>query len=150
LNHLAANDPRELWVTEGTHDEIRLLVDTVEDVSQQAVGSAHDLSIFSMVESPVLRWYLRDFYRLQMGAAVPLGASNDVVISPLEAQLALDDNYIGSDFRLLQRKSAATQVVGDNATRRLDTLRQWLFHESNLPVDELQVIVWVRSNLVNP
>lgn len=147
LNQIAANNPQERWVTAATHNEVRLLVNTVENISQQTVGSAHDLAIFSMVESPVLRWYLRDFYRFQSGAAVPLLGEHDVVISPVDTELALASDYIGSDFRFLRQQPAAGT---ENPFQLLDTLHGWLFHESRAPVDDQAIIVWVRSNLINP
>lgn len=147
LNHIAANNPQERWVTAATHSEVRLLVKTLEDISQQTVGSDHDLAIFSVVESPVLRWYLRDFYRFQSGAAVPVLGEHDVVISPVDTELALASDYIGSDFRLLRQQPTAGT---ESQFQLLDTLHGWLFHESRAPVDDQAVIVWVRSNLINP
>lgn len=148
LNQLAANDPRERWVTTGTHHEVRLMVETLKDISQQAVGSDHDLAVFSIVDSPVLRWYLRDFHRLQAGAAVPLQGGSDVVISPPDTDLALDSDYVGTDFRLARQKPLETPV--DSQSPLLDTLNWWLFHESRAPVDEMAAVVWVRSDLLNP
>jgi len=148
LNQLAANDPRERWVATGTHNEVRLMVDTLKDISQQAVGSDHDLAVFSVVDSPVLRWYLRDFHRFQSGAAVPLQGESDIVISPPDSDLALGSDYVGTDFRLLRQKSV--EMTADSQSRLLDSLNWWLFHESGAPVDETAVIVWVRSDLVTP
>jgi 4-amino-4-deoxy-L-arabinose transferase-like glycosyltransferase len=148
LNQFAANDPRERWVTVGTHNEVRLLVQTLKDISQQAVGSDHDLALFSIVDSPVLRWYLRDFYRFQSGAAVPLQAGSDVIISPPDLELVLDSDYVGTDFRLMRQKAAAEPI--DTQARLLDILNRWLFHEYRAPVEDVQLIIWVRSDLLNP
>jgi hypothetical protein len=132
----------------GTHDEVRLLVESLTEISQQAVGSKHDLAVFSVVDSPVLRWYLRDFSKFQSGAAVPLQAGSDVVISPPDTELALDNDYVGTDFRLLRQKPAG--IIANSQSRLLDVLNGWLFHESRAPVDDLQVIVWIRSDLLEP
>jgi uncharacterized protein (TIGR03663 family) len=148
LNQVAANDPRERWVTVGTHNEVRLLVETLKDISQQAVGSDHDLSVFSVVNSPVLRWYLRDFYRFQSGAAVPVQVDSDVIISPPDVELTIDNDYVGTDFRWMRQKPAAEPV--GNQARLLDVLNWWLFHEYRAPVEDMQLIIWVRSDLLNP
>jgi predicted membrane-bound mannosyltransferase len=148
LNQLAANDPRERWVMVGTHNEVRLLAESLTEISQQAVGSSHDLAVFSVVDSPVLGWYLRDFSRFQSGAAVPLQADSDVVISPPDTELALDNDYVGTDFHLLRQKPAV--VIPNSQSRLLDVLNGWLFHESRAPVDEMQVILWIRSDLLEP
>ncbi|MCB0000356.1 MAG: glycosyltransferase family 39 protein, partial [Anaerolineales bacterium] len=57
------NDPRERWVQTATDGDIRLLVQLVQDVSRQGAGSDSDLELFSAVDSPLLRWYLRPFPR---------------------------------------------------------------------------------------
>jgi 4-amino-4-deoxy-L-arabinose transferase-like glycosyltransferase len=148
LNQRAANDPRERWVMVGTHNEVRLIVETMKEISRQAVGSDHDLAIFSVVDSPVLRWHLRDFPRFQSGAAVPLQSESDVVISPADSELALGSDYVGTDFRLTRQKAAGTIQEGQSSL--LNTLNWWLFHESGAPVDDMTAVIWVRSDLVNP
>jgi hypothetical protein len=132
----------------GTHNEVRLIVEAVKEISRQAVGSDHDLAVFSVVDSPVLRWYLRHFPRFLSGTAVPLEGESDIVISPPDSELALGSDYVGTDFRLTRQKTAGTIQEGQSSL--LNTLNWWLFHESSAPVDDVTAVVWVRSDLVNP
>jgi hypothetical protein len=141
LSRVGANDPREQWVSDGTAADAREMVTLLTRISRQAANSDRDLTIFSQVDSPVLRWYLRDFPGYRAGAAVPVDAAADVVITPADAEPLLSSDYFGADFGLEQREIAA----GPRAVA--DALRWWLFRESNLPVETQRVVVWVRSDL---
>lgn len=145
LSHEAANDPRERWVALATDDDVRLLVTTLQDISRQATNADHDLDIFSSVDSPALRWYLRDFRQLQFGNSLPPGAQNEAVISPYNTEPALGSNYAGADFGLLRTGLLPREFP--SSTPGLDVLRWWLFHESSLAASEERVILWWRTNL---
>lgn len=148
LTRAGANDPRERWVGEATAAEAPLLASTLRDISRQVSNADNDVEIFSAVDTPALRWYLRDFNRLTVGAAVPPGAQQAIVITPAgEAEPLLGSDYLGSDFGLLRREPEQTFL---SETPLLDALRWWLFHESSNQFLEQDVIVWVRADLVAP
>lgn len=142
LSRLGANDPRERWVTEGTDDDARVMADLLARVSRQTVNSDRDLDVFSLVESPVLRWYLRDFAGYRAGSALPVTATPDAVIAPAGADPVLYADYFGADFGLTQREPAAAgrAPVGD-------VLKWWLFRESAAPLETERVVLWLRSDL---
>jgi hypothetical protein len=142
LSRLGANDPRERWVVAGTDDDAPLMVDLLRRASRQTANSDRDLAVFSLVDSPALRWYLRDFTNFQVGPALPFNAQPDVVIAPLDAQLGLPNDYFGADFGLERREVGVNMPSSPEAA-----LRWWLFRESAAPVDEERVVVWVRSDL---
>jgi hypothetical protein len=142
LSRLGANDPRERWVITGTDDDVSFMVDLLARVSRQTVNSERDLSIFSLVDSPVLRWYLRDYTGFQVGSTLPFNAQPDVVIAPLDAQLELPNDYFGADFGLQRREMAVVETFQPGAA-----LKWWLFRESDAPLDVERVVVWVRSDL---
>lgn len=145
LTHVTANDPREGWVELATDDDVYQLTDTLKDISRRANNSDGDLPIFSAVDSPVLRWYLRDFGQAQFGQTLPLGANYEVIISPAAViEPALGDDYLGGDFGLLRGKSEETSL---SPTPVLDALRLGLFHESSRGVTEERVILWVRADV---
>ena len=145
LAHIAANDPRERWVSVATADDVRLLASTLGDVSRQALNANAELDIFSAVDSPVLRWYLRDFNRLQVSDTLPAGAQNAVVITPLESEnVALGSDYLGSDFGLI---NSGVRPATASQTPLLDTFRWWLFHETAAEINVERVIVWLRADL---
>jgi hypothetical protein len=141
LSRLGANDPREQWVSVGTDDDARVLVDLLARVSRQAANSDRDLTIFSQIDSPVLRWYLRGFPGYDAGAAVPVETAADVVITPAAAEPQLPSDYFGADFGLEQREIPAERPA------MTDALRWWLFRESTAPVETQRIVVWVRSDL---
>ncbi|MCZ7671539.1 MAG: hypothetical protein M5U34_32585 [Chloroflexi bacterium] len=67
LGHAGANDPRETWVTVGSDAGVLALTDVIEDLSWQMSRSDRDVSILSAVDTPVLRWYLRDYVNAEIG-----------------------------------------------------------------------------------
>jgi hypothetical protein len=145
LTHVAANDPRERWVQQGTDDDLPVMLETLAEISNRATNADADLLLFSAVDSPVLRWYLRDYWRAQFGTAVPLQAQFQAVITPADmTNPALGDGYLGGDFGLLRRAAAG----GVGATPIADTLRSWLFHETTQSMTEERLILWIRADIM--
>lgn len=147
LSQTAANDLRERWVTSATDDDVRLLVGTLADISRQISGSEYDAAITSAVDTPLLRWYLRDFRQVTYTAGVP-AAAQDVIIAPENAELALTSDYRGMDFGLL--RTCPNPIVTTTNNAMLDTLRWWLFQESPACGTTDRVIVWLRGDLITP
>jgi hypothetical protein len=148
LTHTSANDPRESWVTEGTDDDLPLMLKNLRDISRQATNSDSDLRLLSAVDTPVLRWYLRDFWQGTIGESVPPDAQEQVIISRVEdGEPAFGSDYVGSDFGL---QRIGTEPAPESATPWSDLLRWWLFHETAVKPIEQRVILWVRSDLVMP
>ncbi len=148
FTHLSANDPRESWVEQATDDEVALLVSSLQELSRKAYNSDGDIPIFSAVDSPVLRWYLREFEQAQFGQTLPPGAQFEVIISPASTiEPVLGDDYLGGDFGLLLEESAEAP---QSPTPVLDALRWSLFHESPRSVVDERIILWVRADLAGP
>lgn len=149
LGHAAANDVRERWVTTpATDDDLPMLITTIRQVSDQASGDEFDAEVFSGVDTPVLRWYLRDFPHLHIGQEVPLSAQTGIIISSDQADPILGSDYFGSDFGLLRTGVQPESLSSPTPT--LDTLRWWLFHESHAQVTEERVVLWIRTDLIRP
>lgn len=145
LTHVTANDPRESWIVQATDDDVMELTQTLHDISRKANNSDTDIPIFSAVDNPVLRWYLRDFDQVQFGQVLPLGAQYEIIISPAAViDPALGDDYLGGDFGLLRGN---TEELFYTATPVLDALRWGLFHESTRGVTEERIILWVRADV---
>lgn len=143
LSRVGSNDPRERWVTTGVDDDMRVLVNLLTSASLQMANSDRDLIVFSQVDSPVLRWYLRAFPGFAAGPALPLNSQADVVITSAESEPALPNDYFGADFGLRQR-----EMPGAGPATLTDRLRWWLFRESSTPLEVERVVVWIRSDLV--
>lgn len=142
LSRLGANDPRERWVQTGTDDDVSLLIPLLQDISRQLVNSPRDLTIAGQVESPVLRWYLRDFAGFEYGPALPINTSADVIITPIDAEPSLPNDYFGADFGLERR-----EVPNVGPVMVSDALKWWLFRESTAATDDRRIVLWVRSDL---
>lgn len=148
LTHQAANDPREGWVTQGTDDDLPLLLDTLKEVSRQATNSDADLLLLSAVDSPLLRWYLRDFWQAAIGQAVPPDAQHQAILSRFgDSDPQFGADYVGTDFGILR---SGTTPGPASTTPFSDILRWWLFHETTVETIEDRVILWVRTDLVLP
>jgi len=145
--HTAPADTRERWVAEATDPGVRLLVALLEDVSRQTTNARDNLEIFSTVDAPALRWYLRDFRRLEVGAGLPPAARGAVIITPAETtEPRFEEDYVGTAFGL--RRVQVAEPAPLSAAPLLDALRWWLFHESGAPQPVERVIIWVRADLV--
>ncbi|MEZ4517696.1 MAG: hypothetical protein R3C44_13015 [Chloroflexota bacterium] len=110
-------------------------------MSQQTTGSDHDLDLISTVDTPVLRWYLRDFEYAQFGETLPSCKPAGCNYTG-RGRVTPGQYYLGADFGIRQHLSLFSQPFSLN-----DTLKWVLFHESTAPVDIDRVILWVRADL---
>ncbi len=148
LSQAAANDPGERWVTVGTDDDVPRLVGLLERISREVANSDVDLSVFSAVDSPVLRWYFRAYERFETGLALPIDSQADVVITADDDPPQLPNDYFGADFGLEQHEVTDVGLSDESGGTSVDqVLRAWLFHRSSVPVEPLRIVVWVRSDL---
>jgi len=146
LTHQAANDPRERWVQQGTDDDLPVMLDTLQEISNRVTNADADIHLYSAIDSPLLRWYLRDFWRAEFGATLPPRAQFEAILTWADVpDPALGTDYLGGDFGLL--RSGATDLV-PSAVPWTNSLRSWMFHESSLEILERRVVLWLRSDLV--
>lgn len=145
LGQTAGNDPRTSWVSLATDDELYLLVRTIKEIGSQFVRSDEGLHILSTVDSPVLRWYLRDMSQLEFTDSLPALSSAqavtpDIVLTSNTTLPRLEADYVGSDFAILRLETST------NATW-LESLKQWMFHEMSGSITEERIVMWVRTGL---
>lgn len=140
-----ANDPRELWVETATDGDVRPMMQLIGDVSRQVTNSATGLEVTSLVNSPVLAWYLRDFGEARFAETVPLQSAPEALITGIESGARLSADYTGAAFGL-----AFAPLPGPVAQTAPELLRWWLFRESDQQSQAEQVIFWVRSDLIVP
>ena len=141
-----ANDPRERWVVEGTDQGVRYLSSTATDISRQVTGGVDMLNMQNAIDSPALAWYLRDFKSMQIGEALPNEAVHDVVITSANTEFPLEDSFTGTKFRF--KRSGYTEVAPDPDKVVFDLLRWWFFHETPNQVVYEDLILWVRTELI--
>lgn len=147
LSQWGVNDARERWVSTATDDDVPVMLDLLGRVSRYTTNANTDLEIFSTVESPVLRWYFRDFEKFQFGPALPAQTQAAVLITPDAGEPQAINDYFGADFGLQQ--SRLPGATGERTAGAVisDLLHWWLFRESAAPVQQQRIIVWIRSNL---
>ncbi|PIE79916.1 MAG: hypothetical protein CSA11_10215 [Chloroflexi bacterium] len=141
LSHQAANDPRESWVNEGTNASILILADVIQDLSWKLNTSDMDVHILSTIDTPTLRWYLRQYQNIEFGKTAPSDTQSNIVITPAEAITTLSESYMGSDY--LISNHAPTEKPFTRSPI-LDTLRWWAFHQSPIIPAQERVILWVK------
>ena len=136
-----ANDGRELWVQSATDDELRLLEDTLSETGSARLGLGQSIEIYSTVETPVLRWYLRNYAEVQFFDSVPTGATPDAIITPDGVELQAGSDYTGTDFGLGRRNQKLRLNFSDG-------LRWWFFGDSAPRIEDQRIILWVRTDLI--
>lgn len=142
LTREGANDPRESIVTEGTDSDILDLAKVLHEFSWQTTAGRDDLQIITTIDTPVLRWYLRDYKQAQLGTTLPYLAQPAAVITAGDTQLQIGADYMGADYDLQTTRAAVETPFVLN-----DALKWLLFRESNVPLETQRIILWVRSDL---
>jgi hypothetical protein len=139
LAYDAANDPRERWVQSGTADNTQQLVPFLRDLAGRYRGAARAGTVFSQVDHPSLRWYLRSWPQTTFGHTVPVGASYDFVITADTAvDPAVGTDYIGTSFQLWHPSTPHNLSLND-------ALRWWFFYTSPIPPATEEAILWLQT-----
>mgnify|MGYP001794583530 CR=1 FL=1 len=148
LTQRAANDPRERWVQQATDDDLFVIVNMLEDVSHEATRTRNGLEIFSTVDTPTMRWYLRNFENATIGSTLPQPAGAAVLLTSAITEPQSDQPYVGIDFSHTRQPT----VGAGSATvdRMLRTIRWWAFHETTAVFNEERLVLWLRADLIAP
>jgi hypothetical protein len=135
---IRANQVATPWSPGTQPGQQAFMLETIKDLSTLAAGSpeALDVTVYG-VETPSLRWLLRDQKATYVSGLVPDSAPS-VVISPDDSGLSLGSGYRGQDFVLEATPNWVT-------ASRADWLK-WLA-KREMPTDSRRVILWVRSDL---
>jgi len=134
------NDTRELWTQTASVDDVRLLAESVKEISWQFTNSETDLDIKSTVDSPSLRWYLRDMVDFKIVATLTNSDFSQVLLTPMSDVPPLPADYIGTDFTYLRTDT-------NHFLTAQERLNWWLFRESPVPITEEGLILWLRADL---
>jgi hypothetical protein len=140
LSRDAANDTRERWLEGGTDVDIWLIRETLEELSWLSDNSPNGVALESAVDTPVLRWYLRDFSAASFANTLPPATASPVLITPLDYDPIVAGNYIGAEYAF-----GHPDTIHDLG--RIDALRWWLFRQSPIPISEDRLILWLRADL---
>ena len=136
-----AQDTRERWITEAADDELPLLLESLSEVARETRGSDDAVEIYSSVDHPLLRWYLRDLDGIRYVDTLPSGAIPDMAITPILTDPAFGSDYIGTDFGLVRSNN-------DSLLTNASMIRWLLFAQSFQEIPEERVVLWLRADLI--
>lgn len=151
-SHLPTNNEYlstyELWEPLPSQSQQDLFVKTISDLSQWRLGERNAIPILSTVDTPSLRWILRDFHNaaysgnnqdIKLSASAKTGDLPLVVLTTPEQEVpSLAASYRGQDFNWRLLPGWAGQLPDDISkwlvTRRVDWRKEY-------------VILWARSDV---
>ncbi len=130
----------EIWNNGVNHPDQSLFVDTIQEVSGWTRGIPVGLDIQVVGHlTPSLEWALRQQSEVKEVSAVRPGDQPSLVISSVETQPELSEQYRGQDFYL------NTRVKYEDFGAE-DWLRWIMMHKSEI-IEQTPWILWVRSDL---
>ena len=131
--------PQELWTQPPAPGQAGLLVNTLETLSARTTGFPDDIDIVSTVDAPSLRWALRNIKGARFVDVLDAAEQPSAAITAQDQQTpALAAAYAGQDFTWWVRPAWPGALPQD--------LAAW-FTYRDAPVQEDQVILWVRGDL---
>jgi hypothetical protein len=134
----------ELWNTSQVSEDADLLLSTLGDLSEWHTGFRDGIDVTVNVDTPSLRWALRNYSKAQFlpeGELLPRGSTNlpSILISRQSQQSpSLAASYRGQDF-VWWNNTGWTGILPPNF------IQWWVFQQA--PVQQEQVILWARSDL---
>ncbi|HSB01332.1 MAG TPA: hypothetical protein VLE49_11820, partial [Anaerolineales bacterium] len=128
----------ELWKPDQPPVEAKLLISTVDDLSDWSLGHADAQPVTIMgIDSPALEWVLR-YHEVKVVSELNPQVAPPIVITPVMNDLGLPAAYRGQDF--LWRQSPQWQAV-----KTPDWIRWLVFRQ--LPGEDETIILWARDDL---
>lgn len=133
------NKPQELWVTNPSPGQERLLDKALGELSAWNTGFKQSIDITSIVDTPSLRWALRNYPNTRFLAHLDRDELPSIVITRLDDEVpAISASYRGEDFHWW---------VNPGWTGALppDFPRWFAYREAPLIYDK--IILWSRVDL---
>lgn len=136
---LRANEPHELWGQPPGAGQVQLVMQTLHDLSNWHTGLENKIELVSTVDTPSIRWALRDFTAAHFTSEIPTGEMPAVIITRQSAGTpALTAAYRGQDFVWWVHPAWSGPLPDD--------FIGWLtFRKASLGYD--YIILWARGDL---
>jgi uncharacterized protein (TIGR03663 family) len=132
-------DPRDLLVGQSTAPGVGLLVGQLEELSQNRSGDVHTLEVtVDAATGPVVRWYLRDFKRLDIVDGLSQPPDTEAAVTLASSDLPLGEEFRGQGYPL-RWHWLPWGLWGQ------DLIRWLLFGEGSLPTIDQEVVLWVSG-----
>ena len=91
-------NPAELWLPPRSTGQADLLLETLQDLSLRATGQTNNLIGVALVDSPALRWALRDFPDIIFTPSLDTTTPPVILALPSDSGKLLTMVYRGQDF----------------------------------------------------
>jgi hypothetical protein len=136
---LRPGQPEELWGPPPGAGQAGLALETLTDLSNWETGLVRKIDLVSTVDTPSLRWMLRDFAGARFATEVPVGEMPAVILTRSDAEApALTASYRGQDFVWWVRPAWEGPLPEDFVG--------WLtFRKAKVGYD--YIILWARGDL---
>jgi hypothetical protein len=136
---LRPNQPHELWGFPPGPGQEQLALETLTDLSNWQIGLEEKIDIVSTVDTPSMRWALRNYGQARFTPELSPGEMPSIIITPRSAETpALTAAYRGQDFVWWVRPAWDGPLPDD--------FINWLtFRKAALSYD--YIILWARSDL---
>jgi len=137
-SQLRTNQPEEMWGTLPGSGQATLVESTLKDLSNRNTGMSNTIEVLSVVDTPSLRWILRNFQKVRFVSAFPTTDQPPIIITwQTEEDLALSAAYRGQDFVFRTYPGWIGVAPSDFIT--------WLtFRKTTTAHDK--IILWARSD----
>ena len=145
-SQLRPNYPQELWSNSPPIQQADLFTKTLDELSNWDTGFVNHIDVLATVDTPSLRWVLRDYQNVEYSTRPPIGKLPSVVITSgfIEESQAQADfpelsvAYRGQDFAWWVLPSWSGALPPD--------IVRWLaFREA--PLQRQHIILWVQSDM---
>ncbi len=141
LSQIIPANPTEFWLPQRRTGQADLLIETLNDISLRETGIVNGINGIMIVDSPALRWALRDFNDIIFShKAEIIESTNPAIIlaSSLDDGKLLSVPYRGQDF-IWQLNAKTTKSIPTSWDLWLKTREAQLVKES--------IILWVRDDI---
>lgn len=138
-SQLRVNQPAELWGSSPGPGQAELLDNTLVDLSNRNAGMARQIEIVSVVDTPSLRWTLKDYPNTHFSSALAAEETPPILLTPLEGDApSVTATYRGQDF-VWRTWPGWTGVFPEEFI-------EWLTFRK-APITNEKIILWARSDL---
>jgi hypothetical protein len=133
------NSAAELWNPGATIAQTDLLIDTIHDLSVWQTGMQNNIDIVATVDTPAMRWLLRDFINVRYLPEAPTAYQPTVLITSFtQDNPSLSIAYRGQDF--------PWQIQPGWAGALPDSVIPWLTSRKAAE-QKTWLILWARTDL---
>jgi len=139
LSQVRTNQPEELWTVGPGTGQVEELKETLEDFSEWQTGLRTEIDITVLLQSPSLRWNLRNFTNVAFTRSLSPDQHPSIIISGLEdVEPRFSTSYRGQELIWTRTLVIPGAFPPD--------LTAWIT-ERAMQTNSQRIILWVRNDL---